>query len=160
MGSACAGCTEGAENPDDSDKTVAEVKRQLDRKLYWADGVRFEKGAASIKDISRPTVADLATVLKRYPNIGVTVQSYTGNQGDASKALSLSSERAEAVKALLKEGCNNPVHAKGMGYADDKGPRVELVPCKAGEAAAQAAEAKSLKEKEGRKCTGPSCVLQ
>eukprot|EP00415_Alexandrium_ostenfeldii_P003119 UN3119 len=145
---------------DDSEATLSAVKKSLDRKLYWAGGLTFEKGSATLKPGSRQAAVALAAILRMYPSIGVKVQSYTGNQGDAKKAIELSAERARAVKAVLLENCDNVVRAMGCGYTADGGPRIEVSPFRADELAALPDnDGLPTEVKGGRQCTN-GCAIQ
>lgn len=66
--------------------------------------------------------------------------------GDKSELLSLARTRV-VREALEKEGVANKIAAKGMGCADDKGPRCELAVCEPEEVAAIEAEVAAMEAK-------------
>mmetsp|Transcript_16452 Transcript_16452/g.33332 ORF Transcript_16452/g.33332 Transcript_16452/m.33332 type:complete len:161 (-) Transcript_16452:87-569(-) len=160
MGSACSpAAAPSVEVHDDSEATISDLKRRLDKKMYWSGGLSFEKGSAALKPESVQAAAGLAAILKMYPKLGVTVESYTGNQGDAKKALLLSIERAKAVKAALAQNCDNVIVAKGVGYTEGEGPRTQLVPSKSEELAGKDDDASAVGGKSERQCTN-GCSIQ
>jgi outer membrane protein OmpA-like peptidoglycan-associated protein len=70
-------------------------------KTFLFDNLNFDAATTQLTAESQPTVNDLATILKSYPNTQVQLLGYTDNTGPADANLTLSQNRADAVKALL-----------------------------------------------------------
>ena len=69
------------------------------------DNLEFETGKDIIKDVSFPSLVELAEVLKKKATWGLQISGHTDNVGDDQKNMILSKKRAEAVRAfLVKQG--------------------------------------------------------
>eukprot|EP00421_Protoceratium_reticulatum_P052118 CAMPEP_0168438064 /NCGR_PEP_ID=MMETSP0228-20121227/41768_1 /TAXON_ID=133427 /ORGANISM="Protoceratium reticulatum, Strain CCCM 535 (=CCMP 1889)" /LENGTH=222 /DNA_ID=CAMNT_0008452319 /DNA_START=60 /DNA_END=726 /DNA_ORIENTATION=+ len=152
MGAQCAhhlDCDDNTKEPDTNTdpKTVATVQSKIDRCLYWSGGLPFEKQEAVMTNGSLKTVENLTAILKRYPALGLKVLGFTGDLPEA-EALRLSHMRTVAVKNALQEaGCPNLVAAKGMGFADNAGQRIELTLCEPHEVSSFMAEVQDVERR-------------
>lgn len=99
------------------------------------DGVPFNSGAATLK---RPeghnAVTRIAKVVHDYPLIPLKILGYTGKPSGRWRTrehcVKWALQRARAVRhGLEQRGCRNYAAAKGMGYTDSLGPRIEVIPC-------------------------------
>jgi outer membrane protein OmpA-like peptidoglycan-associated protein len=81
------------------------------------DRIGFMSGSSSLTGESREQVQNIATIMRAYPSVHVTVGGHTDNQGDAAANRELSTARAEAVADALKKagGPADRVHAQGFG---------------------------------------------
>ena len=79
----------------------------------------FDSGSAKISGDSAAEVDNLAAILKAYPDVKIKVSGYTDNQGDAANNLTLSVNRAMAVKARLMGKDINPTRIATAGYGAD-----------------------------------------
>lgn len=71
---------------------------------FSTTGILFEKNEATIKPESGGVLAEVASVLAKYPDIKVKIVGHTDSDGSDEANLKLSERRAEAVKvALVKE---------------------------------------------------------
>lgn len=97
-------------------KFVGDSKADL-KTAYAFDRVNFATGSANLTPDSKDQIANLAAVLKAYPNVNIEIGGHTDNTGDAAKNLSLSQQRALAVSQMLQQlGVKaNRVAAKGYG---------------------------------------------
>jgi OmpA-OmpF porin, OOP family len=80
--------------------------------------VLFDTNKDTIKKNSLKDVDDLVAVMKKYPDLNVTIEGHTDNVGKAAYNKKLSQRRAEAVKKYMveKAGINaNRLTAKGFG---------------------------------------------
>lgn len=66
-------------------------------------GVLFDTGKASLQPGAQRSVAQLATVLKQYPERRVLIEGFTDNVGPESVNLELSRRRAEAFQRALQD---------------------------------------------------------
>jgi outer membrane protein OmpA-like peptidoglycan-associated protein len=65
------------------------------------DHLNFDEGSAQLKDDSKPTVGDLAVIMKCYPNLQVQLEGYTDSVGDPNSNKVLSLNRATTVRDML-----------------------------------------------------------
>ena len=84
--------------------------------------VDFASGSATINgDITGGVLADVAALLKQYPESTVRIEGYTDDRGSAASNKSLSQKRAEAVAKVLVDKLSIDtarVSAKGFGEAN------------------------------------------
>lgn len=108
-------------------KKIAETKRTeqgLVTKLK--SDILFETGKADLKDQAKSNLAEMASIMKKYPENILTIKGYTDNTGSAKTNEVLSQKRADAVKSLLvSDGIpRSVVSTMGMGpsnpVADNK----------------------------------------
>lgn len=100
---------------------IAETKRTeqgLVTKLK--SDILFDTGKADLKDQAKTNLAEMATIMKKYPENVLTIKGYTDSTGSAKTNESLSQKRAEAVKTqLVANGIPATVVAtSGMGPAN------------------------------------------
>jgi OmpA-OmpF porin, OOP family len=79
-------------------------------------GLHFETDSAAITGDSKPTLAQMASLMKSQPELKVFIVGHTDNTGTVDHNLTLSTQRAQAVvKALQDLGVPAPrMAAKGM----------------------------------------------
>jgi len=65
------------------------------------DRLTFDTNSATLSAQSREQTANIAAVLKAYPNMQVKIGGYTDNTGDYAANMQLSQQRAEAVRQQL-----------------------------------------------------------
>ncbi|HEY5892480.1 MAG TPA: OmpA family protein [Chthoniobacterales bacterium] len=70
-------------------------------KSFAFDAVTFESDSATLAPTSTAQIEQLATVLKAFPDVIVSVEDHTDNTGDPTANKKLSEDRAAAVKAAL-----------------------------------------------------------
>lgn len=81
---------------------VAETKRTeqgLITKLK--SDILFETGKSDLKDQARANLAEMAAIMKKYPENVLTIKGYTDSTGSAKTNEALSQQRALAVKNQL-----------------------------------------------------------
>mmetsp|Transcript_44960 Transcript_44960/g.88989 ORF Transcript_44960/g.88989 Transcript_44960/m.88989 type:complete len:175 (-) Transcript_44960:92-616(-) len=128
-----AGAQDVGTNPEAKRRAIGSAQSQIDRCLWWAGGVPFEKHQPVMKQNAKQTLVNLAAIMQKFPTLGLKVLCFTGNLPD-SQALRLSNLRVMAVKdGLYEAGCKNPISCEGRGHADDLGARIEFIPCDADE---------------------------
>lgn len=105
-------------------------------------GIYFDTNQATLKAESKPTLDEIARLLKEEPTLSVHVVGHTDNQGGLDFNMSLSKRRADAVRAALISQYGiaaERLAANGVSYlapvasnAEEAGRaknrRVELVP--------------------------------
>lgn len=104
-------------------------------------GIYFDSGKSLIKAESKPTLEQIAALLKADPTLKLGVVGYTDNVGGAASNLALSKRRADAVMTALVEdyaiaserltangaGMESPLASNDSEEGRAKNRRVELV---------------------------------
>ncbi|MEK6627836.1 MAG: OmpA family protein [Bdellovibrionota bacterium] len=119
---------------------IAETKRTeqgLVSKLK--SDILFETGKSDLKDQAKTDLAQMATIMKKYPENVLTIKGYTDNTGSAKINETLSEKRAQAVKSLLVDngipatvvstvglGPSNPVADNSSPTGRKQNRRVEI----------------------------------
>lgn len=85
--------------------------------LVTLKGLHFETGKAIIQPESIPQLKELANYLLRKKELGIAIGGHTDNVGDANQNLTLSQQRADAVKNyLIGQGIAvSRIRTKGFG---------------------------------------------
>jgi outer membrane protein OmpA-like peptidoglycan-associated protein len=109
-------------------------------KTFVFDNLNFDAATTELTPESQPTVNNLASVLKAYPNAKVHLVGYTDNTGSPETNQTLSQNRADAVKGILVnqgvsadristegQGQNNPVASNDTDEGKQRNRRTELV---------------------------------
>ena len=103
---------------------VAETKRTeegLVTKLK--SDILFETGKSDLKPQANTNLAEMAAIMKKYPENVLTIKGYTDSTGSAKTNETLSLQRAQAVKTqLVANGMPaNVITTIGMGPANPVG---------------------------------------
>lgn len=120
---------------------IAETKRTeqgLVSKLK--SDITFETGKSDLKTTAKTNLAEMAKIMKNYPENVLTINGYTDSTGTAKTNETLSQKRAEAVKAQLVTnglpmatiatmgmGPANPVADNKTNAGRQQNRRVEIV---------------------------------
>jgi len=102
------------------------VVKEISREGLVLRGVNFELGKSVLTESSSQTLEEVAASLIAWIEVKVEIQGHTDSTGSAAKNLSMSQERAEAVKTYLynKGVSADRMVAKGYGkevpVADNK----------------------------------------
>jgi outer membrane protein OmpA-like peptidoglycan-associated protein len=81
-------------------------------------GIYFDTGSDRVRPESSPTLKEIGAMLAAHPELKLAIEGHTDNVGAAAANLSLSQQRAEAVKAALVESYGvsaDRITAKGLG---------------------------------------------
>jgi len=83
----------------------------------YAKTILFHTGKATIQDASAQVLDQIVNVLNEYKSSRFTVEGHTDSTGNKAKNLTLSQERADAVKAyLINKGIDSSrLETKGFG---------------------------------------------
>ncbi len=90
--------------------------------------VLFEFGKATIVPDAEKTLKKVAIVIEQFPGGSVVIEGYTDSKGPKEANLTLSEQRAEAVKKWLAEKTSIPpasITTKGLGEADPVAPNAK-----------------------------------
>jgi outer membrane protein OmpA-like peptidoglycan-associated protein len=101
------------------------------KKGRWAtQGILFATGKADLQPESRPVLKEIASTMKKYPDLKILIEGHTDNVGAAASNLSLSDARAAAVKATLVSDFGLDaarITTKGFGDTKPSGPNTTAV---------------------------------
>jgi len=103
---------------------VAETKRTEEGLVSkMKSDILFETGKADLRATAKTDLAEMANIMRKYPENVLTVHGYTDSTGSAKVNEALSQKRAEAVKnQLVANGVPAAtVTAMGMGPANPVG---------------------------------------
>lgn len=122
---------------------AGEFKTQLDTQGYVTLKVNFDTNKSVVLDGDKPTLDQVVSLLASSPDLRLSVDGHTDNDGNAAANKQLSQQRAEAIVAYLVNAgvAKDRLAAKGFGsetpLADNrteegraKNRRVELVKLK------------------------------
>ncbi len=82
------------------------------------DRLLFDTGKATLQPSSQEQLANIAAILKAYPNAHVKIGGYTDNTGDAAANVALSDARAKNVMDALVAAGVDPSRLESKGYGD------------------------------------------
>lgn len=93
-------------------------------KAYTLNDILFATNSYDLNDKSRFVIDQFIEFLKANPNIKVAIQGHTDDLGDANENLTLSDNRANAVKQyIISKGISaGRIAAKGFGESKPKVP--------------------------------------
>jgi len=100
----------------DAEKMAAELGKSGHIALY---GIYFDTDKDVVKPESRPTLEQIAKLLKVQPKLRVILVGHTDNQGGYEYNMQLSARRAQAVAKALTTGFGivaDRLHPAGVGY--------------------------------------------
>jgi outer membrane protein OmpA-like peptidoglycan-associated protein len=103
----------------------------LAAKGRWVtQGILFATGKADLQPESRPVLKEIAATLKQHADLKILIEGHTDNVGAAASNLTLSDQRAAAVKAALVSEFGidgNRVTTKGYGDTKPAAPNSTAV---------------------------------
>lgn len=114
----------GCPEVKNADPVLTQEEKEILKEVF--EDLEFETGKAVIAQKSKESLKELAVVLLKKPQYRLRISGHTDNVGVAQSNLTLSKQRAEAVKAFLKkEGVSDKrLIAEGFGQtkpiADNK----------------------------------------
>jgi outer membrane protein OmpA-like peptidoglycan-associated protein len=99
---------------------AAQMKKGLGEKGHIAlYGIYFDTDKAVIKPESKPTLDEMAKLLRGEPGLTVFIVGHTDSQGGYEHNMTLSRQRAEAVAAALTRSykiARNRLYTAGVGW--------------------------------------------
>jgi K(+)-stimulated pyrophosphate-energized sodium pump len=124
------------------DQLVAFIKsdKAVDKTTWFDfDRLLFDTGKSTLKPESQAQLANVAEILKAYPNVDIKLGGYTDNTGNANANLKLSNDRAASVQAELVKlgiadarldsegyGQENPVASNDTKEGQAKNRRISI----------------------------------
>ena len=101
----------GCPEPNDDDQK---------RLNQYAKTILFDTGKATIKFQSAEVLNQIINVLKKFPKSRFRIEGYTDSTGNKQKNITLSQNRADAVKIYLIQGGIDQSRLESIGYGPDK----------------------------------------
>ncbi|HPE86074.1 MAG: OmpA family protein [Bacteroidales bacterium] len=98
-------------------EVVEEIEKQLS---FNAQNIYFESGKSIIRPISYPNLDNILEILNDFPNIRLRIEGHTDNTGGRDLNLSLSEDRAFAVRNYFTERSIDPSRFVVNGYGPDR----------------------------------------
>jgi len=83
------------------------------------DRLLFDTGSATLQPESQDQLANIAAIMKAYPNVHLKIGGYTDNTGDPQQNLKLSQDRANGVVQQLVALGVAPDRLEAQGYGQD-----------------------------------------
>ncbi|MFH7764484.1 OmpA family protein [Acinetobacter sp. BSP-28] len=125
MSSASAANTAITAGNSNAEKALAEINPDQIRALDIATAlnmqiINFDIASAEIPDANKSILDQAAALIKRAPQVQLTVQGHTDAVGNAEKNKALSQKRAQAVvDYLVKQGVD-PAQLQAVGYGSEQ----------------------------------------
>jgi outer membrane protein OmpA-like peptidoglycan-associated protein len=102
-----------------SQEALKKIKERI--ALGELPAIMFESGTSRMKRSSLATLAEIAKVLEKYPQVKVRIEGHTDSVGKAAYNLKLSRERAQAVADHLVSMYKiNADHVMAVGYGETR----------------------------------------
>lgn len=104
-----------------SNKGCPEIKQEVQEQIKLAArGIYFESGKNILKAESFVNLNKLAEILNEYSEARVTIEGHTDDKGDDAANLTLSQNRANAVKEYLAANGVEDSRMTAVGYGETK----------------------------------------
>ncbi len=98
---------------------IQDPTRSVDSTTWFDyDRLLFDTGSTTLRPESQEQLANVAAILKAYPNVEIKVGGFTDNVGDATQNMALSQGRAAAVVAELVRMGVSPSRLSAQGYGE------------------------------------------
>ncbi len=92
----------------------------LDVLRYVMQNIQFESGGARVRTHLKPLLADVAEIMRRYPDYNLRISGHTDNVGNPDSNLELSRKRAASCfKHVVRNGIS-PSRITYEGYGDTR----------------------------------------
>jgi outer membrane protein OmpA-like peptidoglycan-associated protein len=129
LGAAIGGAA-GAYIGNYMDKQAAEMEQDLEGakierigegiKITFDSGILFDVNKAQLKPAAEKNLADLATILNKYPDTKILIEGHTDSTGPEDYNLELSRRRAQSVANFMAGLQVDPTRFTIMGYGDEQ----------------------------------------
>lgn len=96
------------------------MQKELEAHGRVALYINFDTDKASIRPDGKPVVDQIAALLSNNPALKLSIEGHTDTTGDAKRNKELSTQRAQAVAAMLKGAGINQARLSATGHGADK----------------------------------------
>ena len=108
-----------------AEKALAEIKPDNIKALDIATAlnmqiINFDTGSATIPDANKSILDQAAVLIKRVPEVHLTVKGHTDAVGSAESNKALSQKRAQAVVNYLVQQGVDPAQLQAVGYGQEQ----------------------------------------
>lgn len=108
-----------------AEKALAEIKPDNIKALDIATAlnmqiINFDTGSATIPDANKSILDQGAALIKRVPEVHLTVKGHTDAVGSAESNKALSQKRAQAVVNYLVQQGVDPAQLQAVGYGQEQ----------------------------------------
>ncbi len=103
---------------EDEDGCADVVPVQVQQFTGTIEGIKFKKKSAEILKSSNAVLDAAAKVLTDYPTIRLEIQGHTSTEGSDEFNMTLSQQRADAVRAYLVSKGIDPARLEAKGYGE------------------------------------------
>jgi outer membrane protein OmpA-like peptidoglycan-associated protein len=100
--------------------TAHDMLEALNRDGFIALYINFDTDKADIRPDSRPTVDEIAALLKQNPALKVSIEGHTDNTGTPAHNKTLSEQRASAVVAAIARQGVAASRMSAVGWGQEK----------------------------------------
>lgn len=100
--------------------TADAMKDQLDKAGHIALYINFDFDKATLKPDAQPIIAQIVALLKRNPDLKVSIDGHTDSVGEHDYNVKLSQARAAAVVAAITSAGIDTARLTSAGYGPDK----------------------------------------
>jgi OOP family OmpA-OmpF porin len=98
---------------------IEDKQRGVDETTWFSfDRLTFDTGKATLRTESQEQLKNVAEIMKAYPNVKIKLGGYTDNVGDPQANLTLSQQRADAVKTEIAAMGVDPSRMESKGYGE------------------------------------------
>lgn len=98
-----------------------EIKKEIAEKIeYSAEGIQFIVNSAELSKGSFRVLDTIAAILKRNPEINVSIEGHSSSEGSYSTNMKLSESRANKVKDYILSRGVEASRLKAIGFGSDK----------------------------------------
>ncbi len=87
---------------------------------FTLDGVQFEFDSSKLTSDAKVVLQEVIEAMKKHPNVRLEIQGHTDNVGDPSYNITLSQERAQAVKDHMVENGISATRLTTNGFGENK----------------------------------------
>ncbi len=105
-----------------SDAIVSRILRNVVsmERDFTLDGVQFEFDSAKLTEEAKVVLQEVIDAMKRHPNVQIEIHGHTDSTGDAAYNITLSQERAQAVKDHMVQNGVSTTRMTTQGFGENK----------------------------------------
>ena len=99
----------------------AVIKKEIIEKVNWAASkIQFKTGSTQIEKSGFSKLDEVADILKKYPELKLSIEGHTSSDGNYQANIKLSLDRANSVKNYLLLKGISVERLKTSGFGPDK----------------------------------------